>query len=314
MRSGADAMNRAWILTANAALLTLCCFFTARIIAALAGGWLAATPEPSAVRPPAAAIARPGWKDRQVILARNLFNVSTLKPGTPAGPVEESYDKTRLPLRLLGTAATNDGDASSRAAVEETDTHTHVVVRVGDRLKQSAEVVRIERRRIVLRNAGKLEELALEEAKPSPAATARGSIRRTASRRARRTIARRSPLPTSVVPKIQRLSENRFALRRSDLNALAGNPAALFSQARIVPKIQKDGGMVGLQLNAIQPGSVFEQIGIRNGDTITEFNGVKLDDPSKSAQVFRQLASKTRFSVRVQSANGTQRDLHAEVR
>ena|GEM_PF-968955 len=318
MRPGAEAMNRAWILTANGVLLALCCFFTARIVAAGAGGWLAMPP---VAGPTASALApetHPSWEDRQVILTRNLFNVSTLEPGKPVPPVDESYAKTRLPLRLLGTASTSDGDTSSRAAVEETDTHTHVVVRVGDHLKQTAEVVRIDRRRLVLRNAGKLEELGFDETKVSNTPTARRPIRRTAGRTARlgarRQIARRSPSPTVPMPRIQRLAPNRFAVQRSDLNAMAGNPAALFSQARIVPKMQAGGGMAGLQLNAIQPGSVFAQIGIQDGDTITEFNGISLDSPSKSAEVYRQLAQAEQFNVTVRGPDGKQRDLRAEIR
>ena len=37
--------------------------------------------------------------------------------------------------------------------------------------------------------------------------------------------------------------------------------------------------MVGVQVNAIKPGSLFEQIGLQNGDMITEFNGIPIERP-----------------------------------
>ena len=305
-------MNRAWILAANSALLVLCCFLAGRTLAQLAAGWL--TPPGALEEGPetGAAPAQVSWSDRQIVLARNLFNVSTLAPaGAETAEPSESYEKTRLPLALLGTAAAAD-DSLSWAAIEDKEAHEHQVVRIGDRLQGKAEVVRIERRRIVLRNGPKLEELALEEEDAAGPGSARRSPptrrlpTRRSSRRTPRTAARSRPA-------VQRLAKNRFAVRRADVESFATNPAALFSQARIVPKYEA-GSMVGVQLNAIKPGSLFEQIGIQNGDTITEFNGIQVTGQQESAQVLRELTTARQFRVKVRGPDGEERDLQYELR
>ena len=72
--------------------------------------------------------------------------------------------------------------------------------------------------------------------------------------------------------------------------------------------------MVGVQLNAIKSGSLFEQIGIQNGDTITEVNGIQITSPQDSAAVLRELTESSEFNVTVTGADGQQRRLTYEVR
>jgi general secretion pathway protein C len=307
-------LNRVVIWTANTALAVLCCWLAAGILSAIAGEVLA----PPVAEVSVAAAAAPGpertWKARQTILDRNLFNARLL--GEETEPVDEDLAATKLPLKLLGTAASGD-DRQSWAAVEDQEKRQHLVVRIADRLLGKAEVIRIERGRIVLRNGGRLEELALED---ENAAAAGGVVRASASstnargrsygRPERR--AAMEPSGNSPVERVQRLAEDRFGVSRDDVQSVASNPAALFSQARILPKYQ-DGKMMGVQLNAIQSGSLFEQIGIVDGDTITELNGIQITSQQESAAVLRQLTESTEFSVTVTGADGQQRRLTYEV-
>ena len=72
--------------------------------------------------------------------------------------------------------------------------------------------------------------------------------------------------------------------------------------------------MVGVQLNAIKPGSLFEQIGIKNGDVITELNGIKIDSPEQSAKILLEFVDAKSFDVVVENAQGTQSfDVYAAV-
>ena len=61
------------------------------------------------------------------------------------------------------------------------------------------------------------------------------------------------------------------------------DPSELLSQARVLPKYEQ-GQMVGLQVNGIKPGSLFQEIGLQEGDLITQFNGIAIDSPDQSAQ------------------------------
>jgi type II secretion system protein C len=283
-------MKRVLILTANAALVVLCCFLASGIIADVSAALLA--PDVAGAGPPPAATAMSprDRADRQIILTRNLFNVSTLAPG-PIEDEQDEYEKTKLPLRLLGTAAAAD-KALSWAAIEDLETKQHLVVRNDQEIKGGARVLKIERRRIVLLNGGRREELALEgdqvaAASPRPA------------QRAARPNARAN---------LERLAENRFAVNRSEVQNLATNPSALFSQARILPKYE-GGQMVGVQVSAIKPGSLFEQAGLQNGDTITEINGQPVSGPEGAPQLFQKLTQGGDIRLGVQDANGARRDI-----
>jgi general secretion pathway protein C len=298
-------MNRILIRSANGVLLVLCCFLAARIIASVAGEAVLPEDPLESAPPPSHKERAQTWEERQAILNRNLFNVSTLGAAQPALE-QEDYEQTKLPLRLLGTAAAAD-PRLSRAAVEDLETRTHRVVHVGDVLKDRAEVIRIERRRLVLQNGPRREELALsDEAPAGPRPTA--SRASTASPPTRRAAAGRQ-----AGVDVQRLGANRFALPRADVESVADNPAALFSQARILPRYE-EGQMVGVQLNAIKPGSLFEQIGIQNGDVITELNGIRVTGQQESAEVLRELSQATDFHVSVTGQDGTTRQLRYEVR
>jgi len=296
-------MNRTGILIANGALLVLCCFLAARVLAAVGAEFLAPPPEEETALSQQADPTRQGAHDPQAILRRNLFKVSTIGPRL-VDDDEEVYEETQLPLRLLGTAALADA-TRSWAAVEDLQTREHLIVRLSDQLKGRAQVIRIDRRRIVLQNGPRREELRLEEgpttgqppqsarsypSRPSPAA-ARGSDLR---------------------PNVRRLGDNRFSVRRADVESVANNPAALFSQARILPKYE-DGEMIGVQLNSIKAGSLFEEIGIQDGDTITEFNGIQVTGQQQSAQVLRELTEAREFDVSVTGADGETRRLQYEL-
>ena len=302
-------MNRAVTLAANGLLLVLCCWLAAGAIADVAGAVLAPPPAVSAAPPPTAPAGARPWEERRVILDRNLFNVSTLVPAEAVAVEEqEQYEKTRLPLTLLGTAAANDPQFSW-AAVEDQEERSHLVVRVDDQLKGRATVVRIERRRIVLRNGPRLEELALEEntgAAPPARAAARRNPRRTAGRTPSRPPSRREV-------DVRKTGEDQFSVDRAGVQDVARNPSQLFSQARILPKYE-EGEMVGVQLNAIQSGSLFEQIGIQNGDVITEFNGIQVTGQQESAQVLQQLSTEEAFNLTVCNKSGDCKPLSYELR
>jgi general secretion pathway protein C len=293
-------MKRVITLAVNTALVILCCFLASGVIADVTAAVLA--PASAAVAAPTGGATEPAARnriDRQIILARNLFNVSTLNP-EPVAAEDESYQKTKLPLRLLGTAAAED-TALSWAAVEDLETKQHLVVRIDQEIKGGARVVRIERRRIVLQNGAQLEELALEgETTPAEPAVARAANRRP------------PPQRPNARGNLERLADNRFAVNRGELQNLATNPSALFSQARILPKYE-GGQMIGVQVSGIKPGSWFEQAGIRDGETITAVNGAAIGADG-APTLFREITQGSATRVTVRGTDGNERELNVDIR
>jgi general secretion pathway protein C len=285
---------------ANSVLFVLCCYMVAdttnEVFAALL------TPEPVEVTTAAVGTAAPArtWSDREVILERNLFNASLLAPPRPPeAEVVEDLAATKLPLRLLGTAAVIPSDASWAAVVDESERRT-VIVGVGDPLNK-ATVKSIERRRLVLSEGGKLRELVLDE-EAAPAAIKGGRAR--ANSRVKRARGRTARAPKPAAKKITRLDQDRFKVERDDVDEVMQNPTNLFSQARILPKYD-EGTMVGLQINAIKPGSLFEEIGIQSGDVITKLNGITIDNPQESAKVLTEVSEAETFTVDVEREDGS---------
>jgi general secretion pathway protein C len=293
---------------ANGVLFVLCCYLVAdttnEVFAALL------TPEPSdvAASPVNAPLRARAWSDREIILKRNLFNASLLAPPVkePEPEPEENLAATRLPLRLLGTAAAIPAEESWAAVVDQTERRT-VIVGIDDKLNK-ATVKRIERRRLVLSEGGKLRELVLDEDAGPAAKPGRAAARRRSAPRAQRPRAKPKPL----AEKIQKLADDRFQVNRDDIDEVMENPANLFSQARILPKYQ-DGAMVGLQINAIKPGSLFEEIGIQSGDVITKLNGIVIDNPQESAKVLTEFSEAESFTVDVERDDGSNDTLEFSV-
>lgn len=303
----------------NTVLFVLCCYLVADTANEVFAALLTPTAE-DATRAPAPTVrARGAWADREIILKRNLFNASLLAPPAPVAEPVEELEATRLPLNLLGTAASTPAEFSW-AAVEDKEERRTIIVRVNDQI-QKATVKRIERRRIVLSENGVLRELTLDDddavgLRPTPGKRGRGPLARRsrpkrnprAARNAR--TARTAPTAptaeaTSAARKqLQKLAEDRFQMERDDVGDMMRNPADLFSQARILPKFE-EGEMTGLQINAIKPGSLFEEVGIQNGDVITKLNGVAIDTPEESAKILTEFSQAEEFTVDVKRSDGT---------
>lgn len=293
-----------WAIWAvNSALFALCCWLAAGLINAGIGEWLAGPPSAPAARPQQQASVAREWSDRQRILDRNLFQVSTLLPAAAVAAepeiTEEELEATRLPLKLLGTVAATDQGAAY-AAVDDQQNRKQIVVRVNDRLLDKATVLRIERRRIVLQNGANREELALDE-DDAPIAARRPSPSPVSA-------VATPPGGTDLRDRIRRLSESSFQVDREQVEETMRNPAELFSEARILPKYD-NGQMTGVQLSSIKPGSLFEEIGIQNGDTVTQVNGITISSPQDSAALLKELTESTDFTVNVQGADGQTRTL-----
>lgn len=271
--------------TANGILFVLGCFLAAdtanQIIAA---ALIPASPEAVAPSAPPAPPRPRTWAERQIILTRNLFHSSVQAP--TAAEIEENLEASRLPVTLLGTFAASD-PALSRATLLDKEKNETLVVAIGDQIKSVALVTRIERRRVVLTENGAPRELTIGDEKDVQPSVRRANAPRRAAARAAARSERRAGIPVS----------------REQIQETIRNPGDLLSQARVLPKFE-GGQMVGLQVNGIKPGSLFEEIGLQEGDVITEFNGIAINSPEESARILQEFAEADQFNVVVQGADG----------
>jgi general secretion pathway protein C len=282
---------------ANAVLFVAACFLAADTANAIFTSLL--TTDEASVEAPAVAQPRPprraSWADRQVIVDRNLFGASTADDHAGNVQIAEDLEETKLPLVLLGTTAADD-PLFSWAAVFDQEARETFVVTIGDLLKDKAEVLRIERRRIVLEEDGEARELTFgDEEEAQPAVARRG---RAASARRARTARRSSPNDA-----VRKLAENRFALPREEVERALDDPTDILSQARFLPKYEGS-DMVGFQISGIKQDSVLREFGLQDGDLITSFNGIEIDSPAATARLLQEFNDSSQIDLEYEDANG----------
>lgn len=265
-------MLRIGLLTLQGTLGALCCYLLYSVGAALLG----AAPLPEPRLPPAGPMSEQGRSlgEYAVIAQRDLFQ--TLRAAPEPEPEEEVAEST-LRVRLIGTAVANP-PSQSVASVEDEIRRERFAVRIGDRIS-GAEVVRIERHRIVLQNRGQLEEIAFPEepAPPPPPVAARpGPQARApaAARAGRGTLSRR----------LQRLADTTNQGQGTATRSRGG----LLNQARMLPAYDQNGGFEGLRINFIQEGSEVAEMGLQIGDVIQSVDGSELATPADGLRALRE--------------------------
>ena len=211
----------------------------------------------------------PSWTLNAVLFAVGCLLAAT--PRTRWSPRRwRTSSKSRLPVTLIGTFAANE-PSLSRATLHDRESKETLVVGVGDEIEDQALVVRIERGRVVLRENGAPRELILEGAKHGA-----------------------SPVrPSQRAPSPPPRSEHAI------FNQLLG-------QGRVLPKFEGGGQMVGLEVSAIQAGSLFEEIGLENGDVITEFNGDPVDSQAEIAKVLQEMSDAGEYHMVGRRADGSE--------
>ena len=201
------------------------------------------------------------------------------KPDMNAEPV-----RTSLRVKLLGTLVSTL-PAWSIGSILDLNNQRSSTVMVGDRV-QNAEVLNIERDRVIIANNGRREFIGAEPGDgappPPPVATTR-------------------PVNEPGQPYgagIKALDDNNYEVPRSEVDRALANLNDLAMQARIVPAF-KDGQAEGFKLFSIRPDSLYSKIGIVNGDVIKRINGFEMNSPEKALEVYTKLKDANRIDIEV---------------
>jgi general secretion pathway protein C len=261
-------MSATWrpaLVASNLLLLAMIAWFGARIVNTGIAARLDAPLAPAApvAAPGEAAATRPA-SDYAMIYERDVFNAVKGRAPRASG---EDFKRTDLNVKLWGTAVLHD-PAQSYAIIEDQVAKRQALYRVGDRILDTATLARVEWDRVVLERDGEEEVLELSSARTP--ATAPGAVAPAAGERIRKT------------------ADNKFLIDRRELDKTLQNLNEVYTQARAVPFFV-DGKTVGFRVFAIKAGSVFEKIGLQNGDIIKRVNGVEITDPTKALSLFTEL-------------------------
>lgn len=195
-----------------------------------------------------------------MIFARNLFNERGLIPDADVGMDNGPPVKTSLPLTLLGVIVTGD-KTKSVASIEDKGSNQVYAVRVGEPLGANAVVQVIEYGKVIFLN--------------------NLSQRREYVELPRDQILARVAAPSKPSGGIEKQGDHYTIDRKIVDDAISPEkmPETL-TQARCVPH-QENGRPGGYQCFQIVPGSIYDKLGLKDNDVITQINGQALDDPSK---------------------------------
>lgn len=214
--------------------------------------------------------------------ARGLFGTpeaqSTGGEGSGVAP-GESVAETDLNLTLKGIL----GSAGSRWAVIRTGEGEEKAYRQGDEVPGGATIVAVEARRVLLRRNGVTEALRMPEAEAASVASGRG---------------RRGRGGGGGSGAIRQVDEHHRVADRDYVNRQLQDLPNLLRQAKAVPH-KVNGNHRGFKIVNIQPGSVYEELGLKEGDVIRSVNGRDIRSPDQAMQAYKELRSDDSFRVRV---------------
>ncbi len=238
---------------------------------------------------------RPG-----VIVERNLFNsrspggvVETAAAVRSANAAPPPPSLPPLNARLIGTVL---ADSGGFAIIEDGQTRRQDLYRLNEVVLRDAKLVGIERNRVRLERGGKTEVLEL------------AFVDRAAGPILPPVAAPANP----TAPGVTERGENTFVVDQGELNNAFENMNQLLTQARMVPYFSA-GKADGFRIFAIRPNSLFEKIGLRDGDVLQRINGNELADPARAFELFDRLRSEKQISVDL-VRNGAKQTLSYEIR
>ena len=87
---------------------------------------------------------------------------------------------------------------------------------------------------------------------------------------------------------VHQLSPNRYVIGRVTFDNNLSNMPSLFTQIRAAPNLQ-NGSSNGFRLSEIQPGSIFQQIGLEDGDIVTGAQGQPVNNAMTAMALLNSL-------------------------
>lgn len=224
------------------------------------------------------------------ITSKNIFNrMGDIPPpyGTKPSNGEKQEDAapvlSSLPLTLVGTIVSSNEDRSI-ATVELKSQNKIIPVGKSDSIEGMATVEKVERGRLVFRNANTNQLEYIELAKEGDLAfgSARGQTAK-----------------VSTGSEVSSKSETEFELARDTINKYTSNLTETLQQAVARPNINAAGVVDGFKIIDMQPGSIYEKLGLKRNDVLKEVNGDTIDNPAKAMQMFNTLKNSDEIRITV---------------
>ena len=213
------------------------------------------------------------------VTQRNLFQVTLAPPSgseaeNQAPLAVDSLEETRLDLKLAGTIVFDSG-REAFAIIQEGKKKEQKRYRKGDSI-QGAEITAVLREKVVLRYKGRDEVLHMEAAKGG-----------------KKPMVEASPLVSGLTPLLE-----KNILDRSQIDKALGSINKLMGQVRIRPHFS-GGKADGLLMYGIKKDSLFQNMGLKNGDIIMGVDGREIQSVDDALTFYEQLKDGTDINLQI---------------
>ncbi len=225
------------------------------------------------------------------IVRRNIFD-STAVYNPAADVVGDGTCRNDAAVRLLATIVAEPEAYSSALIGQGTGKDGKAEgYAIGDDVTGSGRIARIDQKKVCMEDGTCIciGEQAAPVAQGAPAADAAGD------------------------GQVEKLADNKFAVDKSLLDGALGNLESFAGQLRVVPHKDSSGNIDGFRLSAIRKGSLFEKLGIKNGDILHAVNGSPLTSTEGALSLYQSLRSERSFNFDISRRN-TRQSLEYEVR
>ncbi|MEK2690611.1 type II secretion system protein GspC [Bdellovibrio sp. GT3] len=237
--------------------------------------------------PPASSSVSSGFYNN--ITSRNIFASNGLIPDQlvdknkgVAEQKEADPVPSQLPLNLIGTLVHSIPEKSI-ASIEIRGKNQVISYSAGKEIEGMANIVRIERQKVVFRNlnSNRLEYIEMKK---------EGGKLNFAAAKA----------PTTA-GEVKKGNDNTFTLSRATLLKYTNDLSSILMQARAVPNREPGTGNInGFRVLDMQPGSIYEQLGIQRMDVIKSVDGNPVDSPAKAMELYQTLKSNNKVVLTVE--------------
>jgi general secretion pathway protein C len=297
----------------NLVLVVLCAYVAARVVHNIRRS------DPGQINPP---IARPVFQSMQPprsfayyqpILDRNLFKSNLEDKKADEGEVPDVVEESPLQAKLIATVVTRD-ESKSSATIEDQTNQKREIYHLKETVMNEAQVVKIERERVIVLRNGKHESLSLYEP-VAPGATPGSPGARSAANPYNQIGQAMQPGITAPQGGLRGLQPQVRTMpgvgaqrpRVAELNAVTKFNSQN-SDFRVMPHFQQ-GRIDGFRVFSLSTSSKWAQAGLRNGDVVRSVN----DMPLSSVQQFYEAIQRTKDAgagdIRVEIQRGTNRQV-----
>ena len=222
------------------------------------------------------------------IISRNIFSSDGIIPpilhGEKGGGGQQDAPPTlsQLPLNLIGTLVHSNPERSI-AAIEVKSKNQVISYTPKKEIEGLATVEKVERMKVIIRNLNnnRLEYLEIK----------------TDSKVSFGTTAKVTPGGGGIVSKV---GENEFRISRTTLDAQLTNLPEILRQAKALPATDASGNIYGFRITAIEPGSVYGELGILNGDVITGVQGNPVTSAQQAMEMYQNLRTAGDIEIQVE--------------